>query len=81
MRSELTATFRSCWPCRRPSGKVDAVCREITRRIGGRLTYTSWAVAKGYLRWNWEDSDWLVIQTNRLNWLRELQREYRKKGD
>ena len=56
----------------------------IIDRIFPHSTYTNWTVANGHLPIDWWDNQdyWYpIIQANRLRWLRELQREYRKKGD
>lgn len=46
--------------------------------------YTSWALVKGHLPRDWsiDERKWQpIIQANRLNWLRELQRQFKEKGD
>lgn len=63
---------------------ANRACREIMRRFHPYGLYTDWAKANGHLPGNWRDYQnywWPAIQANRLNWLRELQREYREKGD
>ena len=56
----------------------------IMDRIFPHISYDKWAVANGHLPIDWWDNRdyWYpIIQANRLNWLRELQREFREKGD
>lgn len=56
----------------------------IMQALGGHNTYSQWAVYSGYLPEDWIDSrdQWYpLLQANRLNWLRELQRQFKAKGD
>lgn len=56
----------------------------IRKALGRHLYYSGWAVKRGYLPMDWENAAWFwfpVIQSNRLNWLRELQRQFKEKGD
>lgn len=54
--------------------------RLIVNRLGHN-TYTTWAVKRGLLPEWYGDEFWPLIQANRLRWLRELQREFKAKGD
>ena len=58
--------------------------RAIRKALGGHNYYSGWARKNGYLPMNWENTEWFwwpIIQANRLNWLRELQRQFKAKGD
>lgn len=58
--------------------------RRIRAALGGHDLYIGWAIAQGHLPPDWPTNAedwWPVIQANRLNWLRELQREFKEKGD
>ena len=62
---------------------LDRLQSEIRSRLGGHGYYSTWAEAHKHLPGNWWlDSTqqwWPIIQANRLNWLRELQREFAEK--
>lgn len=47
----------------------------------GHTTYTNWAVERGLLPEQYDAGFCPLIQANRLRWLRELQREFKAKGD
>ena len=56
----------------------------IMQALGGHNTYSQWAVHRGYLPEDWIDrrDEWYpTLQANRLNWLHELQRQFKLKGD
>lgn len=59
-------------------------CLWLTRLIVDRLghdTYTYWAIKRGLLPEQYDTEFCPLIQANRLRWLRELQREFKEKGD
>ena len=50
----------------------------------GQVTYANWAVSQKLLPADWYDhpETWYpIVQSNRLNWLRELQRQFKANGD
>lgn len=56
----------------------------LSRLIVDRLghdAYTGWAVERGLLPERYDAGFYPLIQANRLRWLRELQREFKAKGD
>ena len=58
--------------------------RAIMKALGDCVFYHRWAVQNGHLPLNWyaKQKKWFpILQTNRLNWLRELQRQFKAKGD
>lgn len=60
-----------------------ALCRlsELIVDRLGHTTYTNWAVERGLLPEQYDAGFCPLIQANRLRWLRELQREFKAKGD
>ena len=57
---------------------------KIMKALCGHVTYSSWAVSQKLLPADWYDypETWYpTVQSNRLNWLRELQRQSKVKGD
>ena len=68
--------------------RVKAACgnaqRSIVKALDNCTYYTAWAVKNGHLpiEWHTRPKKWHpIIQANRLNWLRELQRQFKLKGD
>lgn len=58
--------------------------RAIMDALGESLYYTGWAVGHKHLPLDWglDHKTWFpILQANRLNWLRELQRQFKLKGD
>ena len=58
--------------------------RAIMKALGDCAFYHRWAVKNGHLpiEWHTMPKKWHpIIQANRLNWLRELQRQFKSKGD
>ena len=56
----------------------------IMNALGDCVFYHRWAVQNGHLPLNWDakQKKWIpIIQANRLNWLRELQRQFKSKGN
>ena len=56
----------------------------IMRALCGSVTYANWAVSEKLLPAHWYDEPetWYpTVQSNRLNWLRELQQKLEFKGD
>ena len=56
----------------------------IMNDLCGHVTYPSWAVSQKLLPADWYDhpETWYpTVQSNRLNWLRQLRRQFKAKGD
>ena len=56
----------------------------IAKALDGCTYYTTWAVRDGHLPKHWvmDHKKWYpILQANRLNWLRELQRQFKEQGD
>ena len=84
--STLCGALEMASRCRDPDAWQ--ACSQAQARIMydlcGHVIYPSWAVSQKLLPADWYDcrSVWYpTIQSNRLNWLRELQKQFKEKGD
>lgn len=68
----------------RASRAHDNARHAIMEALGEHLYYTSWATRNGHLpvKWYTRPKKWFpILQANRLNWLRELQEQFKLRGD
>ena len=68
----------------RASRAHDNARHAIRGALGDAFYYTHWAIRNRHLPEHWRTWPKLwhpIIQANRLNWLRELQQQFKLKGD